>query len=379
MKILHVFKTYLPVTYGGVEQVIFNLAEEAAAAGHTVDVITTAPPQDMQKSSSSLVVGRHRVYQTRRDFEMFSVSFSVQFLFELRRIAKGYDLIHYHFPWPWMDIGTIFATREVPYIVTYHSDIVKQKFLLHAYAPLMYRFLKGAANVVATSDNYVASSPVLKKLGSGVKVVPLGIPDPREDVRLEGGVRPEIQTYVNSVQPYFLFVGVLRYYKGLEFLIRAAAQVKSRILLAGAGPERSRLEKLQQELGADNVVFVGRVSEAEKALLLKHCYGFVFPSHLRSEAYGVSLLEAAAYGRPMICCDIKTGTNFVNQHNETGLVVRPADPIALAKAMVTLENDSDISKRFGVAARTRYTSHLTSKQMGLSYLEIYKSVLQEGS
>ena len=62
-------------------------------------------------------------------------------------------MVHYHFPWPFADLLEMIAGGSKPYIVTYHSDIVRQKLLGKYYRPLMNRFLGGAARVVATSQN----------------------------------------------------------------------------------------------------------------------------------------------------------------------------------------------------------------------------------
>src|SRR5690606_23534758 len=86
-------------------------------------------------------------------------------------------------------------------------------------------------------------------------------------------------------------------------------------------------------LGVHNIHFLGQLSEEDKTVLLMLCYAFVFPSHLRSEAFGLSLLEAAMFGKPMISCEIGTGTSYINYMNNTGYVVPPADSLALANAM----------------------------------------------
>jgi glycosyltransferase involved in cell wall biosynthesis len=100
----------------------------------------------------------------------------------------------------------------------------------------------------------------------------------------------------------------------------------------------------------------------------------VFPSHLRSEAFGVSLLEAAMCGLPMISCEIGTGTSFVNIHNQTGLVVPPADSAALANAMNRLGNDADLAKTFGNAARQRFEERFTATQMAKAYMDVYRKI-----
>ena len=171
---------------------------------------------------------------------------------------------------------------------------------------------------------------------------------------------------------YFLFVGVLRYYKGLPTLIEAARQVKARIVIVGEGPEGPALKRLAREAGCANVEFTGRVSEAEKFRLLAGCRAFVLPSQQRSEAFGMALVEAAIFDRPLVCCEIGTGTSFVNADGETGFVVAPGDADALAGAMNRLLRDETLARRFGAAARRRYENLFSGEALGNAYAALYR-------
>src|SRR5690606_27385983 len=118
----------------------------------------------------------------------------------------------------------------------------------------------------------------------------------------------------------------------------------------------------------------GEVSEQEKMDLLHACHAFVFPSHLRSEAFGISLLEACMRGRAMISADIGTGTSFVNRDGETGIVVPPADPVALRQAMRSLWESPQLAQRYGQAARARFDVLCGQAQFGQEYLALYERV-----
>jgi len=194
--------------------------------------------------------------------------------------------VHYQFPWPFADMLHMSAACRKPSVVSYQSDIVRQRLLLHAYSPLMKRFLRSVDAVVATSPQYRESSPVLAGLPE-VRVIPNGIdeagyPDPGAG---------NLQSWRESVgEGFFLFVGVLRYYKGLETLLRAARGFEGRIVIAGTGPEAGHLQEYAAREALDNVRFVGAVSDVDKMALLQLSRAFVFPSHLRSEAFGMSVL-----------------------------------------------------------------------------------------
>nr|BFD40625.1 hypothetical protein FFPRI1PSEUD_21240 [Pseudomonas sp. FFPRI_1] len=174
---------------------------------------------------------------------------------------------------------------------------------------------------------------------------------------------------------FFLFVGVLRYYKGLEFLLQAIEGQGWPLLIVGGGPLERDLMRMAAERNLHNVQFIGQVSEQEKVNLIHACYIVVFPSHLRSEAFGISLLEAAMFGKAMICSEIGTGTSFINQHEVSGLVVPPRDALAIRVAMRQLWESAELAARYGKAARARYLAVFTSKSMGDDYFRLYSELL----
>jgi rhamnosyl/mannosyltransferase len=236
----------------------------------------------------------------------------------------------------------------------------------------MYRFLNGVQAVVAASPDYVDSSPVLQQLGDKVRVIPYGLDRATYPVVTD----QQLTYWRNRVgERFFLFVGALRYYKGLHFLLQAAKLTRLPVVLLGKGTEEGALKAEAARLGLTQVHFVGALDDADKSALLQLCTAFVFPSHLRSEAFGIALLEAAMFGKPLISCAIGTGTTFINIGDETGLVVPPADPQALASAMKTLWQDEDLCKRFGAQARQRYEMHFSAKKMATAYTRLYQELL----
>ena len=98
---------------------------------------------------------------------------------------------------------------------------------------------------------------------------------------------------------------------------------------------------------------------------------------MRSEAFGISLLEAAAVGKPMISCEIGTGTTFVNAASETGLVIKPGSPHDLREAMQYLLDNPDTAAKMGRNAQKRYRELFTAEQQAESYHKLYQSLLCE--
>ena len=362
-RVLHCYRTFYPESQGGLEQVILELAQKTDRCG----VLTLADVPAQHK-----LHGQLPVLSKKRWLSIASCCIGPGLIRALYRLKPS--LLHFHFPWPFGDLAYLLAGRSRPLVITYHSDIVRQRFLGALYRPLMKRFLARADRIVATSQNYVESSPILAAYKDKVEVIPLGISEQGYPELSNDWLAATEQRFGRD---FVLFVGVLRYYKGLEFLIRAAAGQPYRVVIAGKGPELGRLKAMAQELGAKNIVFAGFVSDEEKVALMRLCRAVVFPSHLRSEAFGVTLIEGLMYGKPLISCEIGTGTSFVNLDGETGHVIPPASPAALSDAMADLMSDSTKAERMGRAGRMRYEKLFTGERMAAAYQELYEKVLQE--
>lgn len=368
MRVLHFFKTYWPDTFGGVERTIHALASGGSARGLEVDVLTVS----RKSNGAAFEFDGHRVHQAALDIELASTSFSRQAFGLFRELSGSADIIHYHFPWPFMDLMHLMVRPRKPAVVTYHSDVVKQRLLYQAYRPLMHGFLTSVDRIVATSPQYRDTSSVLQRHRDKTVVIPLGL---GTEACPPSGAEDRARWRQRLPRPFFLFVGVLRYYKGLHVLIEAARGLQADVVIAGKGPMERELRAQAERSGAENVRFLGAVNDADKAALMDLCTGFVLPSHLRSEAYGLSLVEAAMHGRPMISCENGTGSSLVNRHGETGLVVSPNDPEALAGAMRRMLQAPGERFAMGQAARAHYEAHLQAESMVTAYLDLYQDLL----
>jgi glycosyltransferase involved in cell wall biosynthesis len=227
---------------------------------------------------------------------------------------------------------------------------------------------------VATSPNYLATSDVLQRFKDKVEVIPIGL-DPAS---YPAASEAKLAEWRQRVGPkFFLFVGNLRYYKGLHILLDALQGTEFKAVIVGAGPVESELRQQAARLKLDNVEFVGPVGDEDKIALLTLCHALTFPSHLRSEAFGISLLEGAMFGKALITAEIGTGTSYVNVDGETGLVVAPNDPVALRGAMGKIWGDERLAIDLGTAGRTRFEALFTANTMVESYVDLYRRVVGE--
>lgn len=370
MRVLHFFKTYLPDTTGGIEQVIFQLCEGGRALGIESEVLTLSPAPEPAR----LQVAHHGVRRARQDLSIASTGLSREVFGLFREMAAEADIVHFHFPWPLMDLVHFCSRHDRPTILSYHSDIVRQRMLLTLYRPLMTRFLGSVDRILVASPNYQHSSTTLRPYTDKTVVIPYGL-DRDAYPAVSERKREYWRQRIGS--RFFLFVGVLRYYKGLSNLLDALQGTDFPLIIVGSGPEEQALKAQAERLQLRNVTFLGRLDDEDKTCLLQLCEALVFPSHLRSEAFGVSLLEAAMYGKPMISCEIGTGTTFVNLHEVTGLAVPPADPPALREAMRRLWQSPEEARRLGLNAAERFEQLFTAQRMCSETARIYCKVLAE--
>ena len=372
MKVLHFYRTYYPDTFGGVEQVIRQMVVGTARIGVDAEVLTLT----RDKQNFELEFEGHKVHRVPLNFEVASTGFSFSAFRKFSQLAQQADLIHYHFPWPFMDLAHFCARIKKPSIVTYHSDIVRQKHLLKLYQPLKYLFLNDVDRIVATSPNYLATSSILERYKAKTEVITYGL-----DKEIYPAPEPARLDYWREKvgSNFFLFVGMLRYYKGLHVLLEAAAGTQIPVVIIGQGPVEQELKRQAKRLRLSNVHFLGALPETDKVALLTLCYALAFPSHLRSEAFGISLLEGAMFGKPMISTEIGTGTTYINIDQDTGLVVPPDDANAFRMAMQYLIDHPQTAAEMGRRAFLRYEALFTADRMSKNYVRLYQEVLAKSA
>jgi glycosyltransferase involved in cell wall biosynthesis len=369
--ILQIYKDYPPVI-GGIEHHLRDLSEGLVARGHTVTVLVTARGRE---TSVSQPHERLSIIRAARALHAASTPLSLSQIVRARAIRA--DLVHLHFPFPPGDLAARAAGGAPPLILTYHSDIVRQRRLLALYQPLLQRTLRRARRILATSPAYIESSPFLRPHAAKCQVVPLGVdaerfarPDPDRVAALRALTAPH---------PTALFVGRLRYYKGLHLLLEALSQVPDvRLLVVGSGPEQGALQQQARDLGlAERIHWLGDLADELLPAAHRAADFFVLPAHLRAEAFGIAQLEALASGLPCISTEIGTGTSFVNAHGETGLVVPGGDVAALAQAIRLLADDPGLRAACAARARQRAVDRFSLSRMLDDVEQIYADVAAE--
>lgn len=365
MRIVHVYKDFDPPIHGGMERHIALMCRFQRQWAE-VEALTCS------RSWKTRVATRDgtRVTEVGELGRLQSAPVAPAFLWYLRRMRA--DVLVIHMPNPTAELGYLLARPPGRLVVRYHSDVVRQAAAMKLYRPFQMKFLKKAGIIIPTSEQYLGSSPALQEVRERCRVVPLGIlpeefhqPDRRhvESLRVaQGG-------------GFAFFCGLHRYYKGLEYLVHAAKDIEGPVVIAGDGPERPRIESLARQVGA-RVTFPGVLSHQDLVDHLHACDLFVFPSVERSEAFGISILEAQACGKPVVATTLRTGVEYANIHGETGLNVAPRDPVALAEAVNALLADPERRAAMGEAGRRRVAREFHAERVAREEFDLYQELLQ---
>jgi rhamnosyl/mannosyltransferase len=366
IRILHVAKTAMPFTFGGLEETIRQIS---LSLGDGYAFETACARSDAGQQPPAADHGHVHTFRTRINVSTCPVAPSM--IGFLRAASYQYDVIHFHAVWPFAEtVDSLVHFGPARRVVTYHADVVGREPLNSLYRPWLRRFLERSDRVVATSDAYIDSSPVLSRLSTRPDVIPLGLsPEtyPKAD--------PDRVTHWRArlPEPLFLFVGALRKYKGLEELVDAVAGLPVQLAICGEGVMGDRLRARIAERGLTNVHLLGRVDEADKASLLGIARAVVLPSTSRAEAFGIALLEGAMFGRPLISTELGTATSVVNVDGETGFAVPPSDVGALRAAIERL-CDRDRAEAMGRAAKARFEARFRGDRVAVRYGELYASL-----
>lgn len=363
MKILHVYKDFDPPVHGGMEghmALMCRFQREWAEVEALTCSQSLRTKKVLRDGTAVTEVGEWGRFQ--------SAPVSPMFPYYLRKNQA--DVVVVHVPNPTAELGYLMSRPRGKLVVRYQSDVVRQAAAMKLYRPFLMKFLAKADMILVASEQYIHTSTVLQSFRDRCRVVPLGIVPEDFDPPAEDRVRSVRESYGGR----FVFsFGRHRYYKGLEHLVRAAEQIDARVVIAGAGPESSRLKSLARGLGAE-VDFPGPLPHADLVAHLHACEVMTFPSVERSEAYGVAMLEAHACGKPVVATRLGTGVEFVNLDGETGLNVRPGDSKALAEAINTLLNDAELRERLGARARERVRNDFDARRIAREEFEIYEEV-----
>lgn len=385
MRILHVVTAFPRGPDDPITPWLVELLQRLRAAGHDVEVFTSAYKGSPDQTFAGIPVHRFRYFLRRwenltheetapdrmrrsllyRIMPLFFVTAGIVSIWRLAR-RRQYDVIHVHWPLPLALFGWAAQRGSTPPIVTtfYGAEL---RFGFHRFIAWAAR---RSARVIAISS-YTAA--VLREIVDvPIEVIPYAAALPHSSSSLRH----------SSSGATVLFVGRLVERKGVAHLIEALGQLedqrRTQLVVVGEGPERPRLEARARELGlSDRVVFRGRISDAELRRAYESADVFVLPAILDSrgdtEGLGVVLLEAMNYGVPVIASRAGGIVDIVVD-GETGVLVPPGDAPALAGAVQKVLADPARARELGEAGRRHLAEQFSWDAILARFEAVYRSV-----
>ncbi len=377
MKIVQTNKAYYPKV-GGIETTIVTLSEGLVKI---YDAEVTALVCNEKTSFETLnkkLNGVNVQYLANYGF-ITSLPISPSYFSALLKLEG--DILHIHEPFPWADLSVLLLKQIrknfSKIVVSWHSDIIRQKWVLSFYRKYIHQFLKIADKIIVSNPKLIENSNFLPLYKEKCVVIPIGIN--LNWVNSFSDTNDLLPQKHKNKNPFVLFVGRLVYYKGIEYLIDAMKSVlNASLLIIGSGPlEKQLLDKIKESNLESSIKIIPEVDEATLHKYYKTCDLLVLPSVEKSETYGIVQIEAMACGKPVICAEIGTGTSFINQNGITGLVVPPRDSKSLAQAINKLINDSKYRAELGRVGKARALNEFNAEKMVQRTYDLYQALLKD--
>jgi glycosyltransferase involved in cell wall biosynthesis len=360
-RILHIGKFFPPVT-GGIESFLGDLIPALEKGGVTAAALIH---DNIRQNQGSSFYNKSKIFRVPCYGTLLYVPISPAFPFAMKRAIQAFqpDILHFHVP----NTSAFWALAlsdavKLPWIVHWHADVVpstidrRMALAYQLYRPIEKLFLRRAHAVITTSESYLNTSSALADFKEKCHVVPLGLDSDRLKKPDAAALR-WAETVWGQNKGRILVIGRLTYYKGHEVILDASTALPdARILIVGNGEREASLQKQICILGlSKKVSLLGSLPESDLHTLISSCDCLCLPSTERTEAFGLVLLEAMRYGKPVVASNIPgSGIGWVVKDGVTGFLVPPGDPVQLAESLKKLFDRPDLKLQMGRSALARF-------------------------
>jgi glycosyltransferase involved in cell wall biosynthesis len=379
VSILKIFQVvpYYPPHVGGMEYYVQHLSEELASRGHEVTVFTTSN----EPTPSIVTTNGVKIYSLKKMVNIYNIPIVPTLFWELVSKEKP-DVVHTHqYPVFFSDVAAAASwLKHTPLLLQVHI-VSDAKSPLSGFISDMYYTTLGL-KTLRTADTVIVPSLAYrtKLIGMHVnpkqlQVIPYGI----DTKRFSGALKSEEFRVKYNCQgsKVILSVGRLNYQKGFQYLIAAMPAIikqipNAKLMIVGIGEELTYLKNLTKSLNLNkSVIFTGRISQTEIPTAYAASDLFVLPSLF--EAFGISLIEAQAAGKPVICTRTG-GTPEAIIDGETGFLIEPKNPKQLEKTIVRVLSDDALSRRMGAKGRAFVEERFDNKKVIYKIINAYEKL-----
>jgi len=371
MKILHISKFFPPI-YGGIENQVKSICDYVFFKNSEVEVLAFGKKTNIRRN-------KYKIFEFKPFLKIFSQPLSISYILCGRKLINKSGIVHYHYP---NIVGLILCFLYVKNKNLYfhwHSDILNQHYLNFFFSFIEKNLLKKSKKIIFTSSYYAKKFKYYHLFKNKIKIINCG----------SDNLNLQFKRNISARKNYFKIkekfksnkiiysIGRLVPYKGFKYLILSSKFLQNnyKIIIAGNGGDYNYLKQLIDENNLNKKVFLlGKVSHSEHLSYLKLCDVFCLPSISKNEAFGIALIEAMSFAKPLISTKIEgSGVNFVNKNNITGLKAPIKNPKKLSNLINKKKKKKKIYKKFSLNSKKRYQQYFTSNLMNKNFYRMYKS------
>jgi len=374
---LHIGK-FIPPPYAGVEAHVDSLLTSLSPAFNCTLVAGKSSVTDLNRAQEQYPYNVIEASSFGK-FASATLSPGVMSIAREELLSGKSNLLHIHSPNPWGDLTALLLPAHIPVVMSWHSDIIRQKNIMRLYKYIQNKAINRANKIIVATPGHYLSSNQLNQFDVSSKIVsvPYGIDfKSLHETKVDQEFFLEIKKFANE-RPIVLTVGRHVSYKGYSYLLKAFSKRKSEAILVmiGIGPLTQELVSLASELGiTKRILFVGEVGMPKLAAAFRACDFFCLPSISQAEAFGIASAEAMSFGKPTIVCNLQNGVNYLNQDKITSLVVEPYSVEELSSSIDLLASDIALRSRLGLEAKKRVEAEFSMEAMRIGVQNVYESL-----
>ncbi len=327
---------------GGVQECVLAMQRGLERRGHTCRIITPTPPRQFAKPRSRSILFVGGATEIKSPFATtaeVSVSANPDDLHQLLD-RERFDILHFHEPWVPILSRQLLTRSSSINIATFHAKLpetVLSRTIERVITPYTRSVLKyfheltAVSNAAATYVNNLTKKPI--------EIIPNGIDLSKYQPSDGSSRKPHL----------ILYVGRLEKRKGVKFLLQAFRRLRQnrqdiRLVIAGDGPDRNKLEQFVRENKIPDVQFLGVISERRKISLLHQARLFCSPA-LYGESFGIVLLEAMASNTVLVAGD-NAGYHEVMRDQGAISLINPKATEEFARRMAFLIDDETVRRNW---------------------------------